>query len=138
MKRAASFLVALLAFAGAASAQSLLEGQDASPYDPPQKPEIRLHDPVRVEFSAKEGTPADTIGAEVADIRPNGTLVLRAIRSREADGEEKVTRLTGEVAPGAIQNGTVQADRVMNLHVSEEEPRKPGWLAWLLGKIWPF
>ena len=53
-------------------------------------------------------------------------------------------RLTGEVDPRVILNGLVRSDSIANLDVSYEgegsvgDVAQPGWLGWLLGKIWPF
>lgn len=120
--------------------QSLLQ-DDASPYDPPKKPALKKHDHVIIEFvtaakpaaeskprwdkelrqwirsDAKE-TPATAVTAEVVDLRPNGTMVLLAVKRRTVNGVQETLRLTGEVAPGNVAAGKVSADHVLNLSVS--------------------
>ena len=157
-----------LALASAAQAQSLLK-DDASPYDPPKAPVLKKHDHVQIQFheparatgeaeqksrwdkelrewvrfDGKEASSAVlTVTAEVADIRPNGTLVLQAIKRRGVNKEEETLRLTGEIAPGAVSMNKASASSLANLTISYEGPggdaAKPGFLGWLLGKLWPF
>jgi hypothetical protein len=120
--------------------QSLLQ-DDASPYDPPKKPALRKHDHVKIEFipaakpaaeskprwdkelrqwirsDAKEA-PATAVTAEVVDLRPNGAMVLLAMKRRTVNGVQETLRLTGEVAPANVTAGKVSADHVLNLSVS--------------------
>jgi len=121
--------------------QSLLQ-DDASPYDPPKKPALKKHDHVTIEFPAppkaapeakprwdrelrqwvkfdgKETAAAAAVTAEVVDVRPNGTMVLEAVRRRTVNGVQETMRLTGEVAPVNVTAGKVAADRVLNLSVA--------------------
>lgn len=121
--------------------QSLLQ-DDASPYDPPRKPSLKKHDHVTIEFAAPAKAPADAkprwdkelrqwvrfdgkempaaaaVTAEVVDVRPNGTMVLLAVKRRTVNGVQEALRLTGEVAPANVTAGKVPADRVLNLSVS--------------------
>jgi flagellar L-ring protein FlgH len=85
-----------------------------------------------------------TISAEVLDIRPNGVLVVQAIKRRKINDDEELIRLTGEVAPEAVVLNTVRSDKVVNLSVTYEgsgavsDTAKPGVVGWILGKLWPF
>ena len=120
--------------------QSLLQ-DDASPYDPPKRPALRKHDHVKIEFAAPakpaseskprwdkelrqwirtdaKETPAASVTAEVVDLRPNGTMVLLAVKRRTVNGAVETLRLTGEVAPGNVAAGKVSAEHVLNLSVS--------------------
>lgn len=121
--------------------QSLLQ-DDASPYDPPKKAALKKHDHVTIEFAApaktaaeskprwdkelrqwvrfdgKEAPAAAAVTAEVVDVRPNGTMVLQAIKRRTVQGATETLRLTGEVTPVNVTAGKVPADRVLNLSVA--------------------
>lgn len=85
-----------------------------------------------------------TIAAEVIDVRPNGTLVIQAIKRRKVNADEEVIKLTGEVAPQSVVGDKVRSDSVVNLNIvyegsgSVSDPASPGILGWLLGKLWPF
>ena len=85
-----------------------------------------------------------TITSEVIDIRPNGNLVLQAIKRRKVNADEETIKLTGEVNPLVVLNGAVRSDSIANLNVSYDaagsvgDVAKPGWLGWILGKLWPF
>ena len=120
--------------------QSLLQ-DEASPYDPPKSPALKKHDHVKIEFAAPskpaseskprwdkelrqwirtdaKETPAASVTAEVVDLRPNGTMVLLAVKRRTVNGVAETLRLTGEVAPRHVTAGKVSADHVLNLSVS--------------------
>lgn len=176
--RTAACLAMLLAMAGAAAAQSLLQDATASPYDPPKAAPYKLHDHVHVAFTERvqrtgsmpgalgewmrfdrpsaaapaaaaaqrAGNPtleADTrvrpavasrargydlgvtLTAEVIDIRPNGTIVLQAVKRRKLNDEEETIRITGEAAPGAVVNGQVRSEHLANLSVAMTGPARP-------------
>lgn len=87
---------------------------------------------------------AVTITAEIVDVRPNGTLVIQAMKRRRVNSDDEVIRLTGEIASTAITNNMVRSDNIANLSLAYEgsgsvsDSGKPGWLGWLLSKLWPF
>ena len=162
--RTVAVFAALLGMAGAARAQSLLEG-GASPYDPPKRPALKRHDFLKILVRGPEPAPqarparrpsraaravealADAsfaVTVEVADVRPNGTLVVQAIRRRRVGDEEEVVRVTGEVASAAVTDGSVRLEDVNSLSVSYEGPGRGvalgnlGFLSGLLGRVWPF
>lgn len=149
MKALASTIVFLSA-AGSAWGQSLLGENGGSPYDPPKAPVYRKHDRLRVRFPAPEAgrrpaeaRPVETsavIPVEVADVRPNGVLVVQAIRRRRVNGAEESLRVTGEVSPQDVAGGEVALDRVANLSVAYDGAalRLPGWLTGVFGRIGSF
>ncbi len=119
----------LLGTTSGAWAQSLLQ-DGASPYDPPKKPALRKHDHVQIEFvekakapeaerrarwdkelrqwtrfDGKESAAPIIVTAEVIDVRPNGTLVLLAIKR------------TGEVAAASVTLNKAAAEHLANLSV---------------------
>jgi len=128
--------------------QSLIQ-DDSSPYDPPKKPVLKKHDHVQIQFPERAKAPAApeqkprwdkelrqwlrfdgketpaasvTLTAEVIDIRPNGTLVLQAIKRRTINGSEESLRLTGEVAPANVTMNKTSSENVLNLSVVYEGP----------------
>jgi len=160
--RIGAILGVLLGAAPAAWGQSLLGESGASPYDPPLRPVLRRHDflkilvrraepaagerparrPARAAEARDEGS--FSVPVEVADVRPNGTLVVQAIRRRRLGGQEEVVRLTGEVAASSVQDGTVPLEEVHNLSVVYKGPGRAealgarGFLGSLLATAWPF
>jgi hypothetical protein len=131
----------LLGTTSGAWAQSLLQ-DGASPYDPPKKPALRRHDHVQIEFvekakapeaerrarwdkelrqwtrfDGKESAAPIIVTAEVIDVRPNGTLVLQAIKRRTVDGTEETLKLTGEVAAASVTLNKAAAEHLANLSV---------------------
>jgi len=102
--------------------------------------------PARAPEPATGGRPAPaaegsrTIAVEVADVRPNGVLVVQAVRRRRVNGVEETLRLAGEVSPRDVAAGEVALDRVANLSVAYDggAARLPGWISGLFGKVWPF
>lgn len=84
------------------------------------------------------------ISAEVVDVRPNGVLVVQAIKRRKVNDDDELIRLTGEVSPDAVVENRVSSDKLVNLSVTYEgqgaasDQTSPGALGWLLDKLWPF
>ena len=111
------------------------------------QPSIDLDARFREDNQARTGRQFDltfAIAAEVVDVRPNGTLVIQAIKRRKVNADEEVIKLTGEVAPQSIVGDKVRSDSIVNLNIvyegdgSVSDSAKPGVLGWLLGKLWPF
>ena len=129
-------------------AQSLLQ-DDASPYDPPKKPALKKRDHVQIQFpepakapAAKEARPrwdkelrqwvrfdskdastaGVTITAEVVDVRPNGTVVLQAIKRRTVNGVEEILKLTGEVSAANVTMNRTSSESILNLSVVYDGP----------------
>jgi hypothetical protein len=137
----------MIAVAMLLALQSLVQ-DDASPYDPPKKPALKKHDHVQIQFpeppkaaapkdarprwdkelkqwvrfDGKDTLAAVTVTAEVIDIRPNGTLVLQAIKRRSVNGVEEVLRLTGEVAAANVTLNKTSAECILNLSVVYDGP----------------
>jgi hypothetical protein len=163
-------LALVLGLAPSVWAQSLFQGA-GSPNDAPRKPALKLHDHVQIRFpdrekapaapeagprvrwdqelrewvrsDAKDGAAAATaLTAEVADLRPNGVVVLQAVRRRSVNQNEETARLTCEVAADKIVSHATSSEHLANLTMSYEgagaEEAKPGLLGWLFGKLWPF
>ncbi len=125
-----------LAMAGGAWAQSLLGDSDRSPYDPPPPRTYRKHDvlSLRGDRPKADGGGGFAIAAEVADVRPNGTLVVQARKRRIVNGREEVFKLTGEVPAAAVKDGAARLEDVLNLSLVCEGPGGPG--EWIL-RAWP-
>ncbi|HYE99352.1 MAG TPA: flagellar basal body L-ring protein FlgH [Planctomycetota bacterium] len=118
-----------------ALAQSLLDAGGGSLYDPPKPRAWARHDRLTLVVGgpAKPGAETTTVlrlAAEVADVRPNGVLVVQALRRRILQGEVETLRLTGELAPGSVADGEAALERVANLQVAYEGTpgRTPEWL----------
>ena len=114
-----------LLIASPAAAQSLLGDAAGSPYDPPPARAWKKHDRLQIRFGAVG------IAAEVADVRPNGVLVVEGVRRRGADGAFQTLRVTGELAPEAVVNGEAASDRVAKLCVSFDGSAAWGLPSWL-------
>lgn len=84
------------------------------------------------------------ITAEIVEVRPNGNVVIQAIRRRTVDSEMETITLSGEVAQDGIVNGVVRSERIVNLNLSYQgtggvgDSLQQGILGWLLNKLWPF
>lgn len=122
--------VALLALA-----QSLLDSGGGSLYDPPRPRAWARHDRLMLVVGAPAKPGADAppvlrLAAEVVDVRPNGVLVIQALRRRILVGEVETLRLSGELAPEAVVDGEAPLERTANLEVAYEGApgRTPEWL----------
>lgn len=133
--------------AAVADAQSLLGESGVSPYDPPKPREWKRHDRLQLRFGGTSAAPAPapaeafTMAAEVADVRPNGVLVIQALRRRGAEGFLETLRITGELAPEAVVDGEAAGRRIANLCVTLEggaPSRVPAWLSRLFESVAPY
>ena len=111
------------------------------------KPAINLDARFREDNLGRTGREFDltfTIMSEVIDVRPNGTLVVQAIKRRKVNSDTEMIKLTGEIAPQSIVGDKVRSDSLVNLSIvyegdgSVSDVSKPGILGWILGKLWPF
>jgi hypothetical protein len=160
----------VLGLAPAAWGQSLFQG-DGSPNDAPRKAALKKHDHVQIQFPDREKAPAApeaerrvrwdqelrewarvdgkeaagaglTLTAEVVDLRPNGVVVLQAVKRRSVNKDDETVRLTCEVAADKISSRQTSSENLANLTMTYDgaavESAKPGLLGWLFGKIWPF
>ncbi len=169
--RTIATLALLLGLAPAAWAQSLFQGE-GSPNDAPRKPALKAHDHVQIRFPDREKAPATAdaeprvrwdqelrewvrfdgkagaapsatmLTAEVVDLRPNGVVVLQALKRRSVNKDEETVRLTCEVAADKIVSHATSSEHLANLTLVYDgagvEGAKPGLLGWLFGKLWPF
>lgn len=85
------------------------------------------------------------IAVRVADIRPNGYLVLEGVRSIHNNNETWEQCLTGVVRPeDVLPNNTVQSENVGELRIFKRESGhvrdgyRRGWLLKILDKYQPF
>jgi len=86
-----------------------------------------------------------TIKAEVAEVLPNGNLVIEAIKTRTVNQETEVISLTGVIDPADLDaTGTVLSDDIAQLKLSYtgsgavSDPQKRGILMRILDWFWPF
>lgn len=86
-----------------------------------------------------------SITAEVADVRPNGTLVLEARKVTEKGEDRQIILFTGVVRREDVgADNVIEYERIANpvLKIQEEGPSSDatsrGWLARAIDVIWPF
>ena len=87
----------------------------------------------------------DQITVTVADILPNGNLVVVGSRERETAGDKQILQVSGVVRPSDIAfDNTVQSDKVAEYKIvtankgREKRFTRPGWLDRLLNIVNPF
>lgn len=135
----------LMLLSAPAWGQSLLSG-DRSPNDPPKKPSLRKHDHVLIAWAAspdpRDWVRSGALTATVVDVRPNGALVLQAVKRRMVNRDEEVVRITCEVAAANVSGNKTSSEHLANLTMTYDgagvEGAKPGLLGWVFGKWWPF
>jgi flagellar L-ring protein precursor FlgH len=78
----------------------------------------------------------------VAEVLPNGDLLLEGVREITVNGEQQVVVLTGLVRPQDVRrNNTVLSSSVAQLRIQYfgkglmRDNLKPGWLVRVLNKI---
>ena len=83
-----------------------------------------------------------TMTARVAEVLPNGDLVLESVRELDLNGERQIVVLTGIVrAQDVRRNNTVLSTQVAQLRIQYygrglmKDNLKPGWLVRVLNKI---
>ncbi len=87
----------------------------------------------------------DQITVTVADVLPNGNLVVVGTRERKVDDDKQVIQISGVVRPSDITfANTVRSDRVAEFKIAfkdgyrEKRFTKPGWLGRILNLLNPF
>ncbi len=87
----------------------------------------------------------DSVTVVVADILPNGNLVVMGKRERDIAGDTQTIEISGIVRPSDIQyDNTVMSEQVADFHLTTKNKgmsapfNKPGWLGAILDLIWPF
>jgi flagellar L-ring protein FlgH len=95
--------------------------------------------------TSRETTLATTLTARVADVLPNGYLVVEGMREIRVNNENQSVYLTGVVRPEDIGSDNVvlsSAIAQMSVRVQGKgvvsQPIKPGWLYRILNGILPF
>jgi len=83
-----------------------------------------------------------TMTARVAEVLPNGDLVLEGVRELDLNGERQIVVLTGIVRPMDVRrNNSVLSTQVAQLRIQYygrglmKDNLKPGWLVRVLNKI---
>lgn len=83
-----------------------------------------------------------TMTARVADVLPNGDLVLESVRELDLNGERQIVVLTGIArAQDVRRNNTVFSTQIAQLRIQYygrglmKDNLKPGWLVRVLNKI---
>jgi flagellar L-ring protein precursor FlgH len=83
-----------------------------------------------------------TMTARVAEVLPNGDLVLESVRELDLNGERQIVVLTGIARPQDVRrNNTVQSTQIAQLRIQYygrglmKDNLKPGWLVRVLNKI---
>jgi flagellar L-ring protein precursor FlgH len=86
-----------------------------------------------------------TISARVVKVYPNGDLYVVGQKVIKINDDYQVLKISGIVRPSDIgPDNSVPSSKVANMFVEYNgkgyfnESSKPGWLARLLAKIWPF
>ena len=101
-------------------------------------------------FSGKNSTSRNaklmaTISARIVKVYPNGDLFVVGEKTIKINDDVQVLRISGVVRPSDIgPDNTVPSSKVANMYVEYNgkgyfnDSQRPGWLARLLEKIWPF
>ena len=92
--------------------------------------------------TTRAGTLRAVVTARVAEVLPNGTLVLQGIREVEVNGDRQVMVLTGLVRPQDVgPNNVVLSPSIGQFRIRYfgtgliKDTLKPGWLTRILNKI---
>ncbi len=95
--------------------------------------------------TARSGALTAYITARVVEIQPNGNLVIEGNREVRVNGENQIITLTGVIRPRDISSANiVQSTYIADARISYSgsgvlnDQQRPGWLARVLNKIWPF
>ena len=101
-------------------------------------------------FSGKSSTSRKarliaTISARVVKVYPNGDLFVVGKKTIKINDDVQVLRISGIIRPDDIgPDNTVPSSKVANMYVEYNgkgyfnNSHRPGWLARLLERIWPF
>lgn len=87
----------------------------------------------------------DQIAVTVVDVKPNGNLCIRGVRTRTLADERKKLIVTGIVRPIDIMpDNTVRSQFVARLNIQyascgpESNFTNQGWLSRTVNRVWPF
>ncbi len=111
-------------------------------------PEIDLDARLRHDATGKTtraGSLTGKLTARVAEVMPNGTLVLEARKTRVVNEEKEIFTLTGIVRQEDVAtDNTVKSERIADVNIRYEgvgsvgNAQKRGLLSRLLEWLWPF
>jgi flagellar L-ring protein precursor FlgH len=95
--------------------------------------------------TARSGALTAYMSARIVRLRPNGNLIIEGNREVRVNNENQIITLTGEVRPRDISpENIVQSTYIADARISYSgsgvlnDQQRPGWLARILDKIWPF
>lgn len=86
-----------------------------------------------------------TISAKVVDVLPNGNFLIEGRRNVTVNSEEQIIKVEGTVRPLDIRrDNIIYSNMVADARITYvgngiiSDQQRPGWLATLLAKVWPF
>lgn len=95
--------------------------------------------------TARSGALTAYITARIVEIQPNGNLLIEGNREVRVNGENQIITLSGiirprDISPANIVQSTYIADARISYSGSGvlNDQQRPGWLARILNKVWPF
>ena len=95
--------------------------------------------------TTRNGSLTAYITARVTDVLPNGNLKIVGTREVAVNGETQIITLSGIVRPRDVSpDNTVQSTYICDARITYSgtgiinDRQRPGWLANLLNKAWPF
>ena len=95
--------------------------------------------------TARSGDLTAYMSARIIQVLPNGNLVIEGNREVRVNNENQIITLTGIVRPRDISSANiVQSTYLADARISYSgtgvlnDQQRPGWLARILDKVWPF
>jgi flagellar L-ring protein FlgH len=95
--------------------------------------------------TARSGALTAYMTARIVQVLPNGNLVIEGNREVRVNNDNQIITLTGTVRPRDISpENIVQSTYIADARISYSgsgvlnDQQRPGWLARILDKIWPF
>jgi flagellar L-ring protein precursor FlgH len=113
-------------------------------------PVLQFSTSPKTSFSGKSSTKRKakliaTISARVVKVYPNGDMYIVGEKIVRINDDFQILRISGIVRPSDLEpDNSVSSSKIANLYVEYNgkgyyaENQRPGWLARLLMKIWPF
>ena len=95
--------------------------------------------------TTRSGNIKATITARVTDVMPGGNIKIRGSREVEINNEKQIITLSGIIRTKDISpDNTVLSSYISDAQISYSgvgvvnDRQRPGWMATILNKIWPF
>ncbi|MCB9481305.1 MAG: flagellar basal body L-ring protein FlgH [Desulfobacteraceae bacterium] len=95
--------------------------------------------------SSRTSSVQASLGARVVNVLPNGDLVISGRKDVKINNETQIIRLSGVVRPKDIgADNRVESSYLSNADIEISgsgviaDKQKPGWMARVLDKVWPF